>query len=71
MKAIPSERVSLVRGKGLLNAVVIKEIGGVTAGDICLKLRDNGLLGIKPRAFLKFTTGSRHPYAGNLVEHAI
>ena len=39
-----SERVLLVRGKGLFNAVVIKEIGGVTAWDICLRLKDNGIL---------------------------
>ena len=44
MRSIDSERVSLVRGKGLLNAVVIKEQGGVTAGDVCMRLRDNGLL---------------------------
>jgi len=44
MRKIDSERVSLVRGKGLLNAVVIKELGGVTAGDVCMRLRDNGLL---------------------------
>mmetsp|Transcript_26917 Transcript_26917/g.75845 ORF Transcript_26917/g.75845 Transcript_26917/m.75845 type:complete len:445 (-) Transcript_26917:245-1579(-) len=44
MRSIPSERVSVVRGKGLLNAVVIKETGGVTASDVCMRLRDNGLL---------------------------
>ena len=44
LSAIKSERIDLVRGKGLLNAVVINEIGGVTAWDICMKLRDNGLL---------------------------
>lgn len=33
-----------VRGRGLLNAVLIKEGPGITAWDICLKLRDNGLL---------------------------
>jgi len=27
-----------------LNAVVIKELGGITAGDVCMRLRDNGLL---------------------------
>ena len=41
---IRSERVELVRGKGLLNAVVIRPMGGRTAWDVCLKLRDNGLL---------------------------
>mmetsp|Transcript_16859 Transcript_16859/g.43200 ORF Transcript_16859/g.43200 Transcript_16859/m.43200 type:complete len:132 (+) Transcript_16859:1207-1602(+) len=44
MAAIPSPRVSLVRGKGLLNAVVIKEMDGISASDVCMRLRDNGLL---------------------------
>jgi len=29
-----------VRGKGLLNAIVIKEEGGVNAYDVCMKLKD-------------------------------
>ena len=33
-----------VRGKGLLNAIVIKEQGNVNAYDVCLKLKDAGLL---------------------------
>ena len=41
---IKSDRVELVRGKGLLNAVVIKPMNGKTAWDVCLALRDNGLL---------------------------
>jgi ornithine--oxo-acid transaminase len=37
--------VSLVRGRGLLNAIVIKPFGdGKTAWDVCLLLKDNGLL---------------------------
>lgn len=44
MKMIHSDRVELVRGKGLLNAVVIKPKNGKTAWDVCLKLRDKGLL---------------------------
>ncbi len=40
-----SRIVSLVRGKGLLNAIVINDTEeSSTAWDICLKLRDNGLL---------------------------
>ncbi|KAL0047922.1 hypothetical protein WJX82_003345 [Trebouxia sp. C0006] len=35
-----SERVTAVRGKGLLNAIVIKEEGGVNAYDVCMKLKD-------------------------------
>ena len=44
MKAIKSDMVALIRGKGLLNAVVITPKNGKTAWDVCLKLRDNGLL---------------------------
>lgn len=40
-----SDLVSLVRGKGLLNAIVINDTeDSSTAWDICIKLRDNGLL---------------------------
>ena len=41
---IHSDMIELVRGKGLLNAVVIKPKNGKTAWDVCLKLRDKGLL---------------------------
>lgn len=41
---IKSDMIELVRGKGLLNAVVITPKNGKTAWDVCLKLRDNGLL---------------------------
>jgi len=37
--------VTLVRGKGLLNAIVVNDTeDSSTAWDICMKLRDNGLL---------------------------
>ena len=38
------DMITLVRGKGLLNAIVIKPKNGKEAWDVCLKLRDNGLL---------------------------
>lgn len=41
---IHSDMIELVRGKGLLIAVVIKPKNGKTAWDVCLKLRDKGLL---------------------------
>ena len=41
---IKSEMIEKVRGKGLLNAIVIKQRGGKTAWDICLALMKNGLL---------------------------
>ena len=39
-----TDRVKLVRGKGLLNAVVIAERDGVSAWDVCMRLKDNGIL---------------------------
>jgi ornithine--oxo-acid transaminase len=41
---IKSEMIELVRGKGLLNAVVIKPKNGKTAWDVCVAMKDNGLL---------------------------
>ncbi len=41
---IDSDMIELVRGKGLLNAIVIKPKNGKEAWDVCLKMRDNGLL---------------------------
>ena len=39
-----SDLITDVRGKGLFNAIVIKERNGKTALDVCLKFADNGLL---------------------------
>ena len=36
--------IQKVRGKGLLNAVIIKPMNGKEAWDVCLKMRDNGVL---------------------------
>lgn len=44
LRKINSPYIELVRGKGLLNAIVIKPFNGKTAWDVCLKMRDNGLL---------------------------
>lgn len=44
LRAIPSKRVTAVRGKGLLNAIVIEPKDGKTAWDVCLRLKDNGVL---------------------------
>ncbi|XP_069095232.1 ornithine aminotransferase, mitochondrial [Pleurodeles waltl] len=40
----PSDIVTCVRGRGLLNAIVIKETKDYDAWKVCLRLRDNGLL---------------------------
>jgi len=44
LKQIKSPMIELVRGKGLLNAVVIKPHNGKTAWDVCVALKENGLL---------------------------
>jgi ornithine--oxo-acid transaminase len=41
---IKSPMIEKVRGKGLLNAVIIKPTNGKEAWDVCLKMRDLGLL---------------------------
>lgn len=44
LRSIDSERIETIRGKGLLNAIVIKPMNGVTAWDVCIALKENGLL---------------------------
>ena len=44
MRAIKSPLISQIRGKGLLNAIVIAPHKGKEAWDLCLKMADNGLL---------------------------
>lgn len=44
LTAIKSEMLAEVRGKGLLNAIVIKPKNGKDAWDVCIALMHNGLL---------------------------
>jgi len=44
LRSIQSEMIEQVRGKGLLNAVVIRPKGGKTAWDVCVAMKDNGLI---------------------------
>ena len=41
---IDSPYIQLIRGKGLLNAIVIKPHNGKVAWDVCLQMKENGLL---------------------------
>jgi len=43
-RSIKSEMIELVRGKGLLNAVVIRPRNGKEAWDVCLAMKDNGVI---------------------------
>jgi len=44
LEKIDSDMIELVRGKGLLNAIIIKPKNGKEAWDVCVKMADNGLL---------------------------
>jgi ornithine--oxo-acid transaminase len=43
-ESIDSDMIEIVRGKGLLNAVVIKNKEGKTAWDVCVAMKENGVL---------------------------
>jgi ornithine--oxo-acid transaminase len=44
LRKIKSDMIELVRGKGLLNAIVIKPKNGKEAWDVCIQMKENGLL---------------------------
>jgi len=44
MSKVKTDMIELVRGKGLLNAIIIKPKNGKEAWDVCLKMAENGLL---------------------------
>ncbi len=44
MTSFKHDMIELVRGKGLLNAIVIRPKNGKEAWDVCLKMAENGLL---------------------------
>lgn len=44
LSAVKSDMIELVRGKGLLNAVVIRPKNGKEAWDVCVKMKEMGVL---------------------------
>jgi ornithine--oxo-acid transaminase len=44
LRLIKSDMITLVRGKGLLNAIIIKPKNGKEAWDVCVKMKENGVL---------------------------
>jgi ornithine--oxo-acid transaminase len=44
LRKIKSPMLKLVRGRGLLNAIIVKPRDGIEAWDICLRLKEKGLL---------------------------
>jgi len=44
MENIDTPMIEKVRGKGLLNAIIIKPTGGKEAWDVCVEMKKNGVL---------------------------
>lgn len=44
MRSVKSDLIGVVRGKGLLNAIVVNPTNGKTAWDVCVQLKENGLI---------------------------
>jgi len=44
MTTVKSDMIGLVRGKGLLNAIVVNPKNGKEAWDVCVEMAKNGLL---------------------------
>lgn len=44
LKALNNPKIKTIRGKGLLNAIVIDESDGISAWDVCVRMMENGLL---------------------------
>jgi ornithine--oxo-acid transaminase len=44
IEALNSPHIKLIRGKGLLNAIVVEHANREAAWDLCLQLKENGLL---------------------------
>ena len=44
LRKIDTPMIELVRGKGLLNAIVVRPTNGKEAWDVCLKMKENGIL---------------------------
>jgi len=44
LTALHSRHIKIIRGKGLLNAIVINHLNDEAAWQLCLELKENGLL---------------------------
>lgn len=44
MRKVKSDFIEIVRGQGLLNAIAIRPINGKKAWDVCLAMKENGIL---------------------------
>jgi lauroyl/myristoyl acyltransferase len=60
LEKLQSPHISIVRGKGLLNAIVIQHSNKEAAWELCLELKENGLLA-------KTTHGDKIRFAPPLI----
>ena len=44
LRKIKTPMIELIRGKGLLNAIIVRPTNGKEAWDVCLKMKENGIL---------------------------
>jgi ornithine--oxo-acid transaminase len=44
MRSLKTDMIELVRGKGLMNAIIIRPKNGKTAWDVCVKMKELGVL---------------------------
>jgi ornithine--oxo-acid transaminase len=75
MQKIDSDMIKLVRGKGLLNAIVIRPTNGKEAWDVCVAMKENGLIA-KPthQHIIRFApplTINKYLFADSVVYQAV
>jgi ornithine--oxo-acid transaminase len=67
INALHSSHIKIVRGKGLLNAIVIDHTDKEAAWDLCLQLKDQASLPDKPGMLAKPTHGDKIRFAPPLT----
>jgi ornithine--oxo-acid transaminase len=67
LKALNSKHIALVRGKGLLNAIVIQHQNSEAAWELCLQLKENACLPDRLGLLAKPTHGDKIRFAPPLT----
>lgn len=67
LKKLNSPYISIIRGKGLLNAIVIKHSNKEAAWDLCMELKENACLPDRQGLLAKPTHGDKIRFAPPLV----
>ena len=67
LKKLNSPHISVIRGKGLLNAIVIQHANKEAAWDLCLELKENASLPDRQGLLAKPTHGDKIRFAPPLI----